>query len=271
MPDSTPPFIAETLLIEGPDAGTFAQNQFTSDLRSLEKGHWQFSAWLDAQGRVRQFFHLARTAPDRLLLLLRGGSADRMKEELSRFMFRAKLSMHADGARVIGTGDALALHDVRCDEHSIHLGCGDHSLVLSSESEVDSRWRLLQVEAGWPWLPASLSGSCLPPALSLHRLQAVSLEKGCYPGQEIVARLHYRGGNKRQLYRVGLSQPVPAGSSLDDGDGQAAIQLLDVVDTARGIEALAICHSGLTDSSTAAQFAHAGRTISVEWLETWTA
>lgn len=271
MPDTSLSTIAETLLIEGPDAITFAQRQFTSDVPALSVGRWRFSAWLDAQGRVRNLFHLVRPAPDRLLLFLRGGSADAMKSELTRFMFRAKLSMHADSSRVIGIGAALAMHDMCEEQGSTRLGCGDYSLALSNNHEMDNRWRARQVEAGWPWLPEALLGTCLPPALSLHRLNAVSLEKGCYPGQEIVARLHYRGGNKRQLYRVGLSQPVPAGSSLDDGDGQAAIQLLDVVDTARGIEALAICHSGLTDSSTAAQFAHAGRTISVEWLETWTA
>lgn len=271
MPETSLSTIAETLLIEGPDAITFAQSQFTSDVPALAVGRWQFSAWLDAQGRVRNLFHLVRLAPDRLLLLLRGGSADAMKSELARFVFRAKLSMHADSSRVIGIGTALAMHDVCEEQGSTRLGCGDHSLALSNNHEMDSRWRARQVEGGWPWLPEALLGTCLPPALSLHRLHAVSLEKGCYPGQEIVARLHYRGGNKRHLCRVGLSQPVPSGTSLDVGDRGMSIALLDVVTTDRGIEALALCHSDFAQASAHLSATHAGQTITMEWLETWPA
>lgn len=271
MPDTSLSTIAETLLIEGPDAITFAQSQFTSDVSALAVGRWQFSAWLDAQGRVRNLFHLVRPAPDRLMLLLRGGSADAVKSELTRFMFRAKLSMHADSSRVIGIGAALAMHDICEEQDSMRLGCGNYSLALSNNHEVDNRWRARQVEAGWPWLPEPLLGTCLPPALSLHRLRAVSLEKGCYPGQEIVARLHYRGGNKRHLCRVGLSQPVPSGTSLDVGDGGMSIALLDVVTTDRGIEALALCHSDFAQASAPLSATHAGQTITMEWLETWPA
>ena len=66
---------AETLLIEGPDALAFAHAQFSSNVQSLAIGAWQFSAWLNAQGRVRALFHLARLDEQRLLLLLRGGEA----------------------------------------------------------------------------------------------------------------------------------------------------------------------------------------------------
>lgn len=271
MSDPSRSTTAETLLIEGPDADTFAQGQFATAVTAIETGRWQFSAWLDAQGRVRNLFHLARLAPDRLLLLLRGGSATGMKNELSRFVFRARLSMLADNSRVIDTAEALPMHAVHQHEESVRLGCGNHSLVLTGNDETDSHWRALQVAAGWPWLPEALLGTCLPPALSLHRLHAVSLEKGCYPGQEIVARLHYRGGNKRRLCRVGLSQSVPSGASLAVGDGDMSIQLLDVVTSDRVTEALALCPSDFTPASTPLPASHGGHTIAVEWLETWPA
>ncbi len=84
---------AETLLIEGPDAMTFAHAQFSSSVKSLSAGHWQFSAWLDPQGRVRALFHLARLGDERLLLLLRGGNAADMVASLQRFVLRAKLTL----------------------------------------------------------------------------------------------------------------------------------------------------------------------------------
>lgn len=270
MPDPSS-ITAETLAIEGPDAIAFAQSQFTVAVTAIEQNNWQFGAWLDAQGRVRNLFHLARLAPDRLLLLLRGGRAAEMKDGLSRFVFRAKLSMHADSSRFIATGSALPLHHARTLEGTVQFGCGDHSLVLSSDGNVDSSWQSLQVAAGWPWLPEALLDTCLPPALSLHRLRAVSLEKGCYPGQEIVARLHYRGGNKRQLCRVGLSQSIPSGTVLNVGDGDMSIQLLDVVSNDLAVEALALCHSDFATAHKPLPASHAGQPIAVEWLETWPA
>ncbi|MGN6227410.1 MAG: CAF17-like 4Fe-4S cluster assembly/insertion protein YgfZ [Dyella sp.] len=262
---------AETLLIEGPDAVAFAQSQFTVAVASIAPGEWQFGAWLDAQGRVRYLFHLARLAPERLLLLLRGGHADAIKNELSRFVFRAKLSMHADNSRSLATADALPLHQVHALDNVTRFGCDDHSLVLSSDANGDTRWHSLQIAAGWPWLPDTLLGTCLPPALSLHRLHAVSLDKGCYPGQEIVARLHYRGGNKRHLCRVGLSQPVASGTLLEiNGDGPS-IQLLNATSTDRGTEAIALCHSELARAEGPVTATHAGQKVSVERLETWPA
>lgn len=271
MPDSTPSTVAQTLVIEGPDAIPFAQSQFTSAVSSMATGHWQFSAWLDAQGRVRHFFQLAKLAPDHLVLLLRGGHAEAMKNELARFVFRAKVSMRADDSRFVGRGAALAMHEMQDAEGALRFGCGDHSLTLSPQPGASDSWRAAQVKAGWPWLPDALQGIFLPPALSLHRLQAVSLEKGCYPGQEIVARLHYRGGSKRQLCRVGLSQHVPAGTSLDKGDGGATVQLLDVVDTEHGVEALAICQAGSTGMRMPLSAIHAGHSILVDCFETWPA
>ena len=270
MPD--PSYItAETLLIEGPDAVVFAQSQFTVAVASIEPGEWRFGAWLDAQGRVRYLFHLARLAPDRLLLLLRGGHADAMKTELSRFVFRAKLSMHADNSQSLATADALPLHQTHTLDDVTRVGCGDHSLVLSSDANANTRWHSLQIAAGWPWLPEALLGTCLPPALSLHRLHAVSLDKGCYPGQEIVARLHYRGGNKRHLCRIGLSQPVASGALLEiDGD-EYSIQLLNATSTDRGAEAIAVCHSGFACTDELVTATHDAQKVTVKRLETWPA
>ena len=88
-----PILIADPQIVEltGADAIAFAQAQFSSDLATLGNGQWQWSAWLSAQGRVRAFFHLLRLRDDRLLLWLRGGSAQALRDLLARFVFRAKL------------------------------------------------------------------------------------------------------------------------------------------------------------------------------------
>jgi folate-binding protein YgfZ len=233
------PYPAETLLIEGADAIAFAQAQFSSKVSSLATGQWQFGAWLDPQGRVRALFHLARLADDRLLLLLRGGSAETMADALRRFVFRSKLTLTALPSRALTTGPAQPMHAVDDDAETLLLGCGAYSMQITTAGHGDNAWRLTQLREGWPWLPAQTLNELLPPAISLHRLQAVAIDKGCYPGQEIVARLHYRGGNKRHLHHVFLSQAASAGDTLRSDEHEVG-RLLDVIDANLGVEALAV-------------------------------
>jgi tRNA-modifying protein YgfZ len=235
---------AETLLLEGPDALAFAQAQFSSNVQSLAVGAWQFSAWLSAQGRVRALFHLARLDEQRLLLLLRGGEAATLGEALRRYVFRSRLTLQASPWQVLATGDSLPLHDVHIETDSIVLGCDSHSLRLAADGESDAAWRLLQLRAGWPWLPASTLETLLPPALSLHRLQAVAIDKGCYPGQEIVARVHWRGGHKRHLHNVRLARGATPGHILHRDDGDVGV-LLDVIDNGDDIDALAVLNDNI--------------------------
>src|SRR5690348_11925655 len=100
---------AHVLELSGPDAVAFAQAQFASDLRELEREQWQWSAWLSAQGRVRCWFAVLRLGDERLLLWLRGGDAARLRDELARYVFRSKLSLRvAAELRVYGLSAAEA-------------------------------------------------------------------------------------------------------------------------------------------------------------------
>src|SRR6185312_5176981 len=158
---------SQVLELTGADAATFAHAQFSSDVLALADGQWQWSAWLSPQGRVRAFSRLLRTNASHLTLTLRGGDAEWLRAELSRFVFRAKVQM---GAAHGGASQTTALEDIR---------------------------------AGIPEIGVELRDQLLPQWIGLDRLGAVSVRKGCYPGQEIMARLHFKGGNKRSLYRIG--------------------------------------------------------------------
>lgn len=242
MPTSSPVhYPAQSLTLEGADALAFAQAQFSSNVPGLDIGRWQFSAWLDPRGRVRFFFHLARLGEERLVLLLRGGQAAAMSGALQRYVFRARVRISAQEPLALGSGPAMPLHRAQQadDPERLVLGCGDHSLLMGSAVEPDAGWRLRQIRARWPWLPDRALEQWLPPALGLDRLGATALDKGCYPGQEIVARLHYRGGHKRHLHRVQLSELLPPDSLLLQGDREF-MRLLDVIPTGSGAEALAV-------------------------------
>lgn len=262
MPSTHP---AELVSIEGPDAIAFAQSQFSSNLASLADGRWQFSAWLDAQGRVKFLFHLLRLDGQRLQLLLRGGQADTLAAQLRRYVFRAKASITPHAARSLATGEPMALHTCEAQGEALLVGCGSHSLKI--DLAADGNWRLAQLRAGWPWLPEPVSGELLPAWLNLGALGATALDKGCYPGQEIVARLHYRGGNKRHLHHVRLSRVVPPGGVLEV-PGLAAIQLLDVVTVDTSAEALAVVHEDVRENLVSGiQAMHGGQPVLVQAIE----
>jgi tRNA-modifying protein YgfZ len=265
MPTSN---LAQAVFIEGPDAIAFAHSQFTSQVNALPNGQWQFSSWLDAQGRVRALFHLARLDGERLLLLLRGGDAASFAESLQRFVFRSRVRLSVANTSTLGSGEALPMHIVNAGVEVTLLGCGSHSLQFGTNVVGDDAWRLTQLRAGWPWLPADALSEFLPPALSLHRLGGIALDKGCYPGQEIVARLHYRGGNKRHLHRVELSQTVAEGSMLRRGDREF-MRLLNVISNAERIEALAVITDGIASSIAQSSENVSDNGVVVQLLDTW--
>jgi folate-binding protein YgfZ len=107
---------------------------------------------------------------------------------------------------------------------------------------------LADVRDGFPWLPETSLDALLPSALGLYRLGAVSIGKGCYPGQEIVARLHYRSGHKQHLYRLGGVAGMRSGERIEAND-QAAGLLLNLA----GDEALAVLRDERLPSATTAR------------------
>lgn len=240
------PVFAEVncLSIGGPDARRFAQAQFSGDIGSLAEGRWQWNAWLDAQGRVRALMHLADLGGERLLAILRGGDAGATRDGLVRYLLRSKTTVAA--CIFSGHGDrALPAGSIDADAHGgIALGYGDRSLRLKApgsrhtDPEAANAWRLADIRDGWPTLPAG-EAQFLPPALGLERLGAVSLNKGCYPGQEIAARLHYRGGHKSSLYHVRGTMPLMAGASVQ-AEGVGPVRVLDCAMADDAAEALVV-------------------------------
>jgi len=134
--------------ISGADALAFAQAQFSSDVSTLEPGYWQWSAWLNAQGRVRAFFHLLRIREDTLWLVLRGGDAMRLREALARYVLRAKVALRVvDAMRAFVAFDSTAVADLAPvpGTQMIMLG-GDGQICLALPGE-PSRWLLLRMAA----------------------------------------------------------------------------------------------------------------------------
>jgi len=251
---------AETIEIAGADALAFAHAQFTSDVENLAVGTWHWSAWLSAQGRVRAMFVLLRIAPDRLLAWLPLGGAAGIRDALSRFVLRAKVRLTVPEGQIFAAVRDEDLAIERADQLVEHRGGFAFAqngpqrrigwLGAAPETPCDpharDEWRLADIGAGLPWIAPALQDEFVPQALGLERLDAIRFDKGCYPGQEIAARLHFRGGNKRHLYRVRLASRIETGSRI--GTGEDAGVVLYSAPSADTFEALAVLSDAAVSS-----------------------
>lgn len=258
---SVPLASAEVIEIAGPDAIAFAHAQFTSDVAGLAVGTWQFSAWLSAQGRARAVFVLLRPDADRLLAWVPLGGAAPIRDALARFVLRAKvqLTAHATWALSASVDNAVAApasHAVVRHEDGFAFAQPGARVArigpapaIAADGEGLGAWRRADIAAGLPWLAPSLQDEFVPQALQLERIDAIRFDKGCYPGQEIAARLHFRGGSKRNLHRLRFAgeRDVPSGTPVHDGAASAGIVLFSARVSTDEYEALAV----LADSSTA--------------------
>ena len=218
--------------MDGPDAAAFAQAQFANDVAALSPGHWHWNAWLTPKGRVISVFALLKLAEDRILLLVPDADAGELATQLQRFVFRRKLKIalaedlqvsgafekpgSAENARIGIVGEALEL-DYGSDQQprTVHLS---PTANPAREPDLQAHWFAQDLRAGLPRLPAAQRGQWTPQQLSLERLHAFSVKKGCYPGQEIVARTHFLGKAKRGLVLFESGSALEAGAEVDDGE-----------------------------------------------------
>jgi len=248
---------AEIVVIEGVDAITFAQAQFTSSVGELAVGTWHWSAWLDAQGRARHFFALLRIDATRLLVWQPLGDAADMRAALGRFVFRSKVVLEVSAGWALHALQSSSLPaSMAAREFAVHRG--GFALVMPGTTnrvawlapsvaatvttDALAEWRVQDIAARLPLLASASSGEFVPQALELERLDAIRFDKGCYPGQEIAARLHFRGGNKRRLLRLSIAgaPPAPGTQIVADDDHAAGRVLYASSVSADASEALAV-------------------------------
>ena len=221
MPSKT----TRTITLSGPDAITFAHAQLSSDVLALPVGRWQWSGWLDPKGRVRVFLQAARVGDDRLVLVPRGGDAEAIAADLKRFVFRAKVQVQVSEPMHIADGEAATDGEASETHGTLTLGEGDAALRIGA-NDGDNAWIARHIRKGFPWLPDAALNALLPPALSMERLGAIAFAKGCFPGQEIAARLHFLGGHKRHLRLARSDDAWSEGESVRIDGKDAGIVLM---------------------------------------------
>lgn len=222
--------------LEGRDAAAFAQAQFMNDVAALEPGHWQWNGWLTPKGRLVALFALLRVDAETIRLIVPDADADALVAALRRFVFRAKVAIAVrDELRVAAAfrapreahGNTLVQDEAGGIELDLGTSGVPRTLVVSAEAAIepdpalDAHWTLCDLAQGLPRLPPSQAEQWTPQQLSLDRLAAFSVRKGCYPGQEIVARTHFLGKAKRGLVLLQADAPLLVGAAVHSGEATA--------------------------------------------------
>ena len=224
----------------GEDAASFLHNLFSNDVQHLGRERAERCGFCSPKGRLLADFLIWREGQD-YLLQLSSDIQPGMLKKLGMYVLRSKVKLSDANSDIVllgvaGTGAVAALralgagipssqYDVlrfdagtaiRLDEHRIQLAVHANAAVplwnklASLASPVGTpAWRWLEIAAGVPHITSATQEEFVPQMANLELIGGVSFTKGCYPGQEIVARTKYLGKVKRRTYRASVQSDCP--------------------------------------------------------------
>ena len=273
MSSSSLPRLAElrhtaVLTVGGSDATEFLHAQLSCDLRTLPEHTFALGAWHSPSGKVKALVRLLRTESVWRLTTTRE-SASKTVADLSRFVLRDDVDLHDSSdhwgvSAVIGesskwlategiplgresgqTATSGELNWLRIGPELVHvLGPLEALTALSTRlpRTTEDSAVAAEISLGLPSLPGDLSERFVPQMLNLDLLGALNAGKGCYPGQEVIARTQNLGSVKRRAQRFSLpcEGSVDPGSHIVDDHGEVVGDVLRAATTEKGIELLAV-------------------------------
>jgi len=266
----------------GDDAKAFLHSQFTSDINHLADHQAQHAGWCTAKGRMQASF-IAWRQGESYFLGLSADLQEATQKRLQMFVLRSKVKLINLTNTMIMLGlsgpqaeEALADAGLSCPADAMatssHQGTtvirldAVRFVVVAPESAMASLWQKLTVKArpaglpAWRWLDIqsafplvtlATKEEFVPQMADFEKIGGVSFHKGCYPGQEIVARTQYLGKVKRHLFRLTSQQPLKAGDVLhspDNPDQSCGMVMTVSPSPAGGYEALAVVQSNFADN-----------------------
>ena len=268
----------------GDDARAFLHSQITSDVVGLERLRTQYGGYCTPKGRLIATF-LLWNLDDGVMLQLPQSIAEDVRTRLSRYVLRSKARLTNVTPEyalfgVYGAGAAAALARVLPivppDLHAVvqHEGItatrlgGERYAIFAPRDHVESTrqaflpvaqedtnggWARLDIEHGIPVITPETQEEFVPQMVNLDLIGGVSYSKGCYPGQEIVARTHYLGRPKQRMQRVQStgSESMAPGDPLYSsafGPEQASGRIVNAARAGSGYEALAVIQTAATVS-----------------------
>jgi folate-binding protein YgfZ len=221
------------LAVTGDDAAAFLQAQLTNDVAALDPGMAQWNGWCSAKGRLLATFLLVRRA-EGFLLVLPAELAAPIAKRLAMFVLRSKVKIEDVSARyaqrgIIGTRAKPAPMRALEEDGAIVVGLEPGRFIAflpagaapAANTPLET-WELASIRSGVPTIVAATQEAFVPQMANFDLVGGVSFKKGCYPGQEIVARTQYRGILKRRMalaHLAGSQRPQPGQSVYSSAFG----------------------------------------------------
>ncbi|GAB4351034.1 MAG: folate-binding protein YgfZ [Immundisolibacter sp.] len=229
----------------GADATAFLHSQLSNDVQGLPSQHSLVAGYCNAKGRLFTILRLWRHGDD-WWLCLPADNAEAVVKRLRLFVLRSKVTLTPRQDLTLlglaGNGAAKALGEAGLpapeppgavatadDTAVLHMpGATPRFLLCLTDAKAPAawaklsecarptetaRWRLLDIDAGQATIGAATAEAFVPQQVNLERIDGISFRKGCYPGQEVVARMHYLGKPSRRMYRLQTTAPPPAPAS----------------------------------------------------------
>jgi folate-binding protein YgfZ len=214
----------DVLEVRGPDAEAYLDGQLSQDVGALQVGGSAFSLLLQPQGKVDAWLRVTRVADDAFVLDVDGGWGEAVTARLRRFLLRVKVEIAPLDWAVLAVRDA----DLELPE-GVHAVVGElpggFDLLGPADAlpEVEAldaeEYEALRIRAGVPRMGSELDESTIPAAAGVVD-RSVSFTKGCYTGQELVARIDSRGGSTPTRLRTLEVTGAPVGAAVVVGDDE---------------------------------------------------
>ena len=251
--------------VRGTDGAAFLHGQLSHTVLALDAAAAPLAGWADARGRIRALFRVLKL-PERWLLVTPRDGAEALVKKLRMFVMRSKVEVAlADVTVAALLGDAspvLARHGAAPETAPNRMVCRDElcfvrvgerywlavgapdalrPLAASLAEATEAAAEVAEIELGIPEITAQTTERFVAQMLNLDALGAISFDKGCYPGQEIIARVHNLGGVKRRARRYALqaAPPAPGTPVLAQGEQEVG-EVVRAAAAATGSEILAV-------------------------------
>ena len=198
------------LTISGEDAGELLQGQMTQDIRKLEDEKIHITSFCNVQGRViASAFIQGRN--DQYDLILSSEIIDDLENHIKRYVLRSKVVIEQSIEKTFGAFKSDVNEDSK--EYGSLKNDPERVLILSTQApkSIDNfitseEWIRCDIENKIAIIDKESSEKFIPQMLNLDILDAVSFSKGCYTGQEVVARVQHRGKVKKRMYKINIKE-----------------------------------------------------------------
>lgn len=229
------------LTIRGADARAFLHGQCSSNVQALATNQWQFSSYNTPKGRALAVLRLAAHQDESFTALIPADISAGLLKRLRLYVLRAKVSLQESETVLIGCAGTEITNCLQENGFLVpqtpfsiaennagqvwHMGKKRFIVVTDVETAMrlwtnarangvhmlaGQTWEYAEIQAGWPTVFAATQEAFVPQMLNLEQLGGIAFNKGCYPGQEIVARTHYLGKVKRELRLARSMNSTPA-------------------------------------------------------------